>query len=411
MIGVLYISDSTYLPHTDATGYPVGYYGCIYDDTGASTPSKVKNKFAGTEIPNCAAIKNLVRGCIQSSDGVATTLQLILDIIAKYSLTSLNVIIHDPYMMMVASKWLPNWSTRAVKDNGQAVEHSELWVKVKDSCTHFIPQLETGEGNLVANIYSASRKPWATESMTTKPTLKPHPLLFLNNILHSTADLPTCMVHTSDLIDIGNMESSTTYGVMSIPLPEVVTDLITVPTDPLLTYVINMTTLTGFKGTLLANDGAKILHQPSKFDEVYTIGTEKNGTVIQPVTPVHKLYLAIDIYNMLTLVMRAVQLQVIDASLIKLVDITPDLFPNGVLLPRLQTRGNARVRLPLGKPRSLNVNSEIPHINALRAILKAKGTISAGYLNVNGIWRYLYVVQIGTEVGVYTTWLTKLYLP
>ena len=92
-----------------------------------------------------------------------------------------------------------------------------------------------------------------------------------------------------------------------------------------------------------------------------------------------------------------------------MVDVTNTIFPNKAVAPEIVSGQTIKVPMPLGKPRKVNPGSEIPPVNTLRALLKKNAQLYTGAVNINGIWRYVFIAKHAGGVGVYTTWITKFF--
>lgn len=419
MHGVLHLSDSAYKnnQHLEkpVEHYPIGYH--LYYGAVTDTPAK-KNKAgeSGYGAGNAVSVNHIEEGCIHSQQGVLTSLLLIIDCFNK-GITSLSVLTTDPYLSRVAIQWMPSWSNAAVKGNHQTIQHDREWLEVKNLGVTFVEAIEPTFGTNLADVYSLSYLPWQSKLPPVSiPVQKLDPLFWLTTKIFKATEYTHehYLVKVSENLEIGNMDTNSVYGVVRCHEEALLmTQLCNYGAlTPHRTYTLNLSSITSEKtGSILGTHGTNVLSLLNIFENTWSLG--KVVPVLSEINPPQKLYKSYVIFEALETVVSMmydtpVEQFNFDKSLINIVEVTDEVFPGGAVSTLILTGQSIKLTMPIGKPRKVNVGTEIPHANAFRALLKKRARVFTVWFNMNGIGRFMIAVKHDTGCGVYTPWLTKL---
>lgn len=426
MIGVLYISDRTYLKTPSKSNipeYPVGYHWYTGTDTGI----KVKSTGHGTEgygNGNSVSVNHVTSGCAHPQDSVLFQLNTMLE--CAKNVDKLLLFTADAYLIQVFTQWMPEWDKHAVKDNGRHIPHEPEWLRVKASNIIFCPIIEPSFGGNLVDIFSASRAEWCKEftapNLPVKCNAKHSELLWLGKLVF-TPNMPIdssnhlYTIRVSEALEIGNLDTSTVYGCVKLnsELPSIIKDICNAPfLDNVQHYLLTLSVLQNeSSASLFKNYGVDVLGKPDVHTDRWTLGKSSRSidvTVMESINPPYKLRKGLDIFNFLSTVLYKLQEETelaLDDSFIKLYDVTPQLFPSGKLNPILTNGNPISITYMPGKKKKFSIGTELPDLLTLRRLLKASAQVYIGHVNANGVWRNIYVIKYVDGIGIYTTWLTN----
>ena len=428
MIGVLHISNHTYanLQHTsDIPSYPVGYHFYTGEDTGLKTKSTQTGTLGygdGTGI----SVNQVMAGCRHPADSVLATLDLILQCASK--VPSLVLRTSDVYLVKVFLQWMPEWATHAVKTNGQHLQHGDKWIEVRDAQIKFVPIIEPCIGGNLADVYSISRVPWDKEftapNLPVKHNAKHSDLLWPGKIVFNpanpfTVDSHICTVKVTETMEIGNLDTSTVYGCVKLneDLPDIINSICAATfLESSQYYMLTLAVLQSeISASIFSNYGLNVLGKPDVHADRWTLGKSSRGadvTVLESIDPPYKLYKGLEIFSLLSTVLYQLHQANGDLNInnnfIILHDVTGQLFPAGKLNPILTTGSPISITYTAGKKKKFAIGTELPDLLVLRRLLKVSAKVYVGYMNVNGVWRSIYVIVHPDGIGIYSTWITNL---
>lgn len=414
MIGIIYISDQTYYGNLaeleTSNGFPVGYYAILGNKLDVD--KEVVKRTDLTLVGCSLRPTELLEGSIHSSDGVAAALGFIISMMDRHPNMEFIILTLDPYLLKVVNMWMSNWKEVAVKDNQHPIPHGDLWIKVKSPRVQWINN-EAELGNAMADMHSLSNTPFqATTPFPLPPAIKHNPLLWMNYELLYRPTEVHYLAHVKELIEIGNLDTKTSYGAVVLNQPVESIELFKTWQErgdghgyslflPPLQHPIHGATLNRLKLSSLA--------KPSKFSEVYMLG--KDIELLTSVRPSNKFYLAKKLYVELSLLAKFLINQPCIAGKfdrINVVDITDALIEEGGVAKALLRGDSITCQMPMGKPRAIIMGAELPPLNTLRALVKQDAAFYLANLHLQGADRLILIIKTPQGLGVYTNYITKL---